>query len=156
MTRDVFDLLLRFAPDGPTPLPVAKLTTLRMPRRPVCSTRVGKPPVLAPARYGQENPGFDAPGSSGKNRLMNRVRQNPDFLAIARWCEDRGLAYRVEQTGRLGHPKIVIIDGERERRRPIGCSPGARINTSRVIADLERWWFAEQEGHEHGKTSQER
>lgn len=77
---------------------------------------------------------------SSRCRLINRVRKNPDFVAISSWAEKNGLTMTLEPPTGKGHPKITITDGRTVMRRPIACTPRSYMNITNVIAAIERAW----------------
>ena len=77
---------------------------------------------------------------SSRCRLINKVRKNADYVAVLSWASRNGLSVILEPPTGKGHPKIVITDGTTMLRRPIACTPRSYINTTNVIANIERAW----------------
>lgn len=80
-----------------------------------------------------------------RNRLMAKIRRNPDYIAKARHLDSLGLSYRVAYpNGRAtGHPAIFITlpDG-REVHNSIASTPSPRLNMDGCVSELKRFLAA--------------
>lgn len=66
------------------------------------------------------------------NRLIQRLRKNPDFQAATAYLNELGIAWELVHPRGKGHPSLRIG----ETRYPISVTPSARVDQRRVRSSL--------------------
>lgn len=76
------------------------------------------------------------------NMTLRKVRKNPDFQAITRWCEEAGLSWELHSPTGKGHPFLTITDGAVQIRKTISLTPSPCMNANRAVRSTKRKWDA--------------